>query len=287
MLINGVTWFPLSSPADTAQIALGPIVGPKFEFSAFHTDHEGGDINHWVSIDWNEFSYPIDSPDDSSAYHTTPAHKVSHRSPFVLDSGASCHIPPERSDFKTLTPTALHRFGGSCVHATGVGTIELQTKSGTRLTLDQVLFVPNSTTVRLISVFSINNSGDNACYFDAKLCRVMGPSGTVIISGTAWKQRHLYTLDPVLHKINGTSTNKPSVTSTNPTESSTLYATRKPDLETWHRRLGHCNHRTIVDMARHGVVEGMPINLSSAPAACDHCILGKQTRSHVPAMREG
>jgi len=31
----------------------------------------------------------------------------------------------------------------------------------------------------------------------------------------------------------------------------------------------------------------MPIDLSSALAACDHCILGKQTRSHVLKMREG
>jgi len=40
-------------------------------------------------------------------------------------------------------------------------------------------------------------------------------------------------------------------------------------------------------MACQGAIKGMPINLSSAPAACDHCILGKQTRSHVPKMREG
>jgi len=40
-------------------------------------------------------------------------------------------------------------------------------------------------------------------------------------------------------------------------------------------------------MACQGVIEGMPIDLSSAPAACDHCILGKQTRSHVPKMQEG
>ena len=109
----------------------------------------------------------------------------------------------------------------------------------------------------------------------------------IIITGTVWKQRCLYTLDCVPHNVNNASTNNHSVTSTNPTETSALYATRMPNLETWHHRLGHCNHCTIIDMACHGVVEGMPIDLSSAPAACDHCILGKQTRSHVPAMREG
>ena len=289
MQINGVTWVLLSSTADTAQIALGPIVDPNFEFTAYQANHDENNINHRVSIDWNEFSFPNNNPHASSAYHTFPAHKVLHGSPFVLDSGASCHISPERNDFKTLTPTAPHPitgFGGSCVYATGIGTVQLQTKSGTRLTLDRVLFVPNST-VHLISVFSINNSSDNACYFDAKACCVIGPNGMIMITGTVWKQRRLYTLDCVPHNVNDASTNNPSITSTNATEASALYATRTPDLETWHRRLGHCNHRTIIDMARHGVVEGMPIDLSSAPAACDHCILGKQTRSHVPAMREG
>jgi hypothetical protein len=289
MLINGITWVLLPSTADTAQIALGPIVDPEFGFSAFHADTKGDHINHQVSIDWHEFSFPTGGTDASSAYHTFPAHTMPQSSPFVLDSGASCHISPERSDFKMLTPTPPHPitgFGGSCVHAIGIGTIELQTKSGTRLMLDHVLFVPNST-VRLISVFSINDSGDNACYFDARSCCMIDPTGMVIMTGTAWKQRHLYMLNCVPHNVNDASTNEPPLTSTHPTASSALYVTKTPDLETWHCRLGHCNHRTIIDMARCGVVEGMPIDLSSALAACDHCILEKQTRSHVPAMREG
>ena len=287
MLINGVTWVPLPSTTDTAQLALGPIVDPNFEFSAFHATTEADDASHRVSINWDDFSLPTN--DASSAYHTFPARNIPQNSPFVLDSGASCHISPERSDFKTLTPTPPHPitgFGGSCIHAIGIGTIELRTKSGSRLTLDRVLFVPNST-VRLISVFSINDSGDNACYFDTNACCVIDPGGTVILTGTAWKQRRLYRLDCLPRSVDDSDVNEPSLASSHPTKCSALYATKAPDLETWHRRLGHCNYRTIIDMARRGAVEGMPIDLSSAPAACDHCILGKQTRSHVPAVREG
>jgi transposase InsO family protein len=40
-------------------------------------------------------------------------------------------------------------------------------------------------------------------------------------------------------------------------------------------------------MARAKVVEGMPINTSSPPPKCEHCIVGKQTRSSVPRVREG
>ena len=66
-----------------------------------------------------------------------------------------------------------------------------------------------------------------------------------------------------------------------------LLSTRVPDLETWHRRLGHCSTDSIVDMARKGVVKGMRVDLSTAPPRCDYCILSKQTRSPVPKTQEG
>jgi hypothetical protein len=64
-------------------------------------------------------------------------------------------------------------------------------------------------------------------------------------------------------------------------------STRTPDLETWHRRLGHLNVRSIVEMSDKQMVKGMHIDLSTEPAKCQHCILGKQTRSTVPKIREG
>ena len=65
----------------------------------------------------------------------------------------------------------------------------------------------------------------------------------------------------------------------------TLSAT--PNLETWHRHLGHANFRTVLDMAHSEVVTGMPADLSHAPQACDACICGKQTHQPVPKSREG
>ena len=40
-------------------------------------------------------------------------------------------------------------------------------------------------------------------------------------------------------------------------------------------------------MAKNDVTQGMPIDLSSLPPKCDHCALGKQSRSPVPKVREG
>ena len=69
--------------------------------------------------------------------------------------------------------------------------------------------------------------------------------------------------------------------------SSAHYTSRSPDVGMWHRRLGHCGSRTILDMARSHVVEGMHLTLSYPPSKCEHCILDKQTRTSIPRVREG
>ena len=60
-----------------------------------------------------------------------------------------------------------------------------------------------------------------------------------------------------------------------------------PTLDTWHHRLGHVNNQSILDMAKKGLADGMPIDLSNHPPVCQCCILGKQTRSSVPKVRQG
>jgi len=277
-MINGVTYGPVT-PADSANIALLPIQDPNFPFRSFYA--EGKPPLH-TSIDWNEFSHPME------AYSASQPYGQPNESPSILDSGASCHILPEQGDFIMLNPIALHPitgFRGSCVYATGIGTIELHTKNGKWMTLNHTLFIPNST-IHLISVFTLNNDGPNACYFDAKSCSIINSSGTIIITGCAWISHRLYILD-CTQKSHQFTTPNTTANVANATPSSALYAARTPDLKMWHQRLGHCSNRKIINMAHQGVVEGMPIDLSSAPAFCDHCVLGKQTRSHVPRMCEG
>ena len=69
--------------------------------------------------------------------------------------------------------------------------------------------------------------------------------------------------------------------------SSALYAKPIPNLKTWHYCLGHCSNQTIVCMACNQITKGMPINLSVAPLTYDSYILGKQTHSSVPKIKEG
>ena len=263
-----------------------PIREPDYPFSSFYV--EGKLLLHAL-IDWNKFSHPVQVDCDNkslSAYLTSQLHgQQPQESPSILNSGVSCHISPDRGDFVILNPITPHPitgFRGSCVYTTGIGTIELCTKAGKQITLNHALFVPNST-VRLISVFTLNNDGANACYFNAKSCFVIDSSGSMVISGHTWVSHHLYVLD-CTQKSDQFVANA-SVNVAEP--SSALYAMKTLDLETWHCHLGHCSNCKIINMAHQGVVEGMPIDLSSAPATCDHCVLGKQTRSYVPKMHEG
>ena len=89
-------------------------------------------------------------------------------SPFLLDSGCTTHISPERSDFLSLRPISnriVKGVNGSSIHAIGIGSIKLNVSRGNRITLDNVLYIPSST-VRLLSVTCLINSISCSVIFD-------------------------------------------------------------------------------------------------------------------------
>ena len=242
-----------------------------------------------ASVDWSSHSHPVDllqpsTPTPASAYVAGRSSPVNiDKCPFIFDTGANVHISPERSDFRSWTsipPRPVKGLGGSRVFATGIGSIDVSIASGHKLLLQNVLYIPAST-VRLISVLSLNRDGGYVSHFGDDSCWITNKHGATVARGTVSATRNLFTLDTCSPRI---THSKQSCTS--PPPPSSLYASRTPDLETWHRRLGHCNTRTIIDMARSGVVEGMVVDLSTSPPKCDLCILGKQTRSTVPSVRE-
>ena len=238
-----------------------------------------------TSIDWEQYSRTADPSDAQipiTAFPSTPFPAMRlDELPFVLDTGATCHISPERSDFQNLTPIQPHPIkglGGACVNAVGMGTIELAVGDGKFLMLRNALFAPSSS-VQLISIGVLNKDSKTVSCFDENVCWILDKqTGATIARGEIPNGQNLYSISSFAPYI---------VPSPSRADDTSLYATRVPDIETWHRRLGHCNTRTIIDMARNNIVQGMPINLSAMPPRCEHCILGKQARSPVPKMREG
>jgi len=293
MTINGRTWVlapdisdhtgniqPTVNLAEVSDddVAQAMLQDNEFEFAAFLCENNAS----IVSIDWTKHST---QPDPSQVPAEPVAFTASRTpmtclpaSPFILDSSANCHVSPKRSDFKSLCPIppiSVKGFGGSSAQAVGMGSIELCVASGLKISLSNVLFIPSST-VCLMSVSALNRGGNYTCHFDSLACWVTNRSGTMILRGALSGKRNLYMINlPSAHVAHS------------PCSLIALYSERKPDIETWHRHLGHVNVWSIVDMARGGAVEGMTVDLSSLPPKCTHCVLGKQTRSPVPKVREG
>ncbi|KZT18528.1 hypothetical protein NEOLEDRAFT_1031456, partial [Neolentinus lepideus HHB14362 ss-1] len=110
--------------------AYSDAAGDRYEYEAFLTLVDSFDC----SLDWHKRGrtdltyatlaslpvYPVE------ARGCTPLQHVD--APFYLDSGATTHVSPERSDFIDLwrvPPSPIWGVGGSTIHAIGIGRIKL------------------------------------------------------------------------------------------------------------------------------------------------------------------
>lgn len=275
VFVNGLPYIPdpgYNSPVpDSAHITELPSSSPDFPYRTCLA----------LSDDEPHFE-PLSLASPSNAFSvsvSTTSNSSGSSLPFIIDTGATCHISPILSDFhslKPITPHPIRGLGDHSIDAVGMGTIFLASSTGT-LALHNAFYVPHSA-VRLISVYLLGNNGYSAHFHPRDgYCFISSAQNTIIARGKALPNRKLF----VLSDFSVQFPDSPS------TSLSAHYASRSPDIDTWHKRLGHCGSRTVLDMARSKVVEGMPLDTSSTPSKCEHCILGKQTRSSVPRVREG
>ena len=230
-----------------------------------------------ATIDWNAHTKPSDvaAISEISPIQQTNRTPISFEDlPFYVDTGATVHISPERSDFLTLRPIsarAVKGVGGSSVTAIGIGDIKLRIARGAHITLQNALYIPNAT-VRLISVSTLAYDNKAVAHFDEDTCWITNKSTNAIIAhGTLLPNKKLYSLDLISAQAEHA-----------------LSAQHAPNLETLHRRLGHANYQTLRDMVNNGMIEGMPKNLPSGNPVpkCEFCVLGKQTKTPVPKLRK-
>jgi len=201
--INGVSYIPVPTPTIVPQQ------------TANLCDHTGApyrvndllDFRGMVakletpitSLDWEDYSRAADPSDihlPPAAFASTPFPATRlEELPFILDTGATCHISPEHSDFQNLRsiqPHPIKGLGGSCVYATGLGTIQLDVGGGQHLTLHNALFALSSS-VRLISVVTLNRDSKTISCFDENVCWVLDKqTGTTITQGAVSNTRNLY-----------------------------------------------------------------------------------------------
>jgi len=258
-----------ASPGDTWYQAMSD--ANKFKYDAlFISDHS-------ASVNWHERRREVTSADTFLASSlNTNARTTLSANAFILDSRATIHISPDASDFfdlKPIPPQVIKGIGGSSISATGIGKIRLCIAKGLEITLDPALFVPEAS-VRLISVFVLGSGPQKLIsHFDGEGCWLTNGSGATVASGKfSMMGKRLYTL----------SMESPLV-------EHSFIATRVPDIETWHRRLGHVNYRSIVDMSDNGMVKGMHVNLSSPPRLPNVNLpfLGNRLEKQSPRSEKG
>ena len=226
-----------------------------------------------TSIDWCCHSQPMDlaALTYNAPNQCAPTTIDLSLTPFFLDTGASIHISNCESDFyrlRPVTPWAVHGVGGSAIQVIGIGSICLIIAKGIHVTLDNVLFIPGAT-ICLISVSALTLALKCMAHFANSTCWVTYTSGAQILSGILTARR--------LYVVSGGHL----------TTRHAFAIARSPMLETWYNHLGHENYCTVANLAHQNPVTSMPLSSSPPLPPCEHCILGKQTCSSVPKVREG
>ena len=51
--------------------------------------------------------------------------------------------------------------------------------------------------------------------------------------------------------------------------------------------MGHINYQSVLDLTTKDLADGVQIDLTTRPPACDSCILGKQVQNSVPRTQRG
>ena len=133
-----------------------------------------------------------------------------------------------------------------------------------------VLYIPQAA-VCPIFISCMSNDSQITSHFDNQICWLTDKmSNTIIAQGTltSW---NLYALNLFESQTDNA-----------------LITTAQPNIEMWHRQLGHANYQAISDMSQKDMVTGISFNPSIVPSKCQSCVTGKQTRTPVPkAWEEG
>jgi hypothetical protein len=195
--LNGKTYYlaapalaPSPASADFAGTAMAAPFSEEMNTTfAYHSFEAFAAINgpSHASLDWLSHTCSpvgIDTTPEPVAYSTSRASVDSlDESPFILDTGTTCHLSPIKSDFKSLHPITPHpitSIGGARVHATGVSSIELCIASNHKVMLKDVLFIL-MLTICLVSVLCFNRSSSYISSFNSSSCWVTNKAGATVL----------------------------------------------------------------------------------------------------------
>src|SRR6266702_5834640 len=186
---------------------------------------------------------------------------------WMMDSGATHHMSPHRSDFVDYSQChGTVRLGEkSTVDQVGVRSVVVKTSRGTQITLANVLHIPEIKT-RFLSTCALVQRGATVL-FDQGSFKI-AVNQHCIASG--YLEHNLYWLDASMPALNVY-----------------MWSAATP-LHIWHQRMGHMSHMAL---KAHGpsATTGMDIDASAMaiPNACHGCEVGKSARKPFSGSGKG
>lgn len=221
----------------------------------------------------------VEEIEEVSAYITSA--DQSDTTKWILDSGASKHMCGDRTLLSNLkrfeSPQQVKLADNTSIRAYGKGMTRLQSDQ-TSLRLEEVWYVPELRTIKLISITCLNDSGIEVVFKPGRTveahkdCRLVFTgstnSGLVVLD--------LKHLPPAGAKVyittSATATSAPELTATPVMET-------KFDL--WHRRLAHTSIKTMQDLTKavYGLDLGEKSQKPPGEKACLPCLAGKMHES--------
>lgn len=181
---------------------------------------------------------------------------------WLVDSGASSHMSPNKSDFSNYqaleNPVEVTIADGATVKAVAVGEIVIEYSNELKVRVTDVYHIPDLDR-RLISVAKLTQRG---------LVVQFGPSHCSIIQGTEVvmkipKKNNVYVIGEERERAmvieHGHSPNQ---------------------WELWHARLGHAGYANYLKTQQ--VVKGLPSIKRDDPKLCGGCMKGKKTVQSFP-----
>ena len=178
---------------------------------------------------------------------------------WIMDSGASYHMCPNREWFTTYEPLN----GGSVLmgndavcKVVGIGTVRIKCHDKAVRTLTEVRHIPDLKR-NLISLSSLDSIG--CAYSGGGGVLKVSKGNLVVMKGS--KVNHLYHLQ-------GSTVMGPSIGTCNSVSD-------KDRTKLWHMRLGHMSERGMTVLSKRGLLCG---EQTTSLDFCEHCVLGKQCR---------
>lgn len=179
---------------------------------------------------------------------------------WFLDSGSTGHLCNDRNMFISMNEYKcdIQIADGNNVTSEGKGDIKLKCGSSESLTIKNVLFVPKLA-MNLLSISQIVSRG-NSVIFDKNGCKILDSNGEIM--ETASLESGMYKLDNVenIERCNS--------------------AVQSGKAEVWHRRLGHLNLQSLIDL-KNGMVHGISFDRNFI-GDCEECVKGKAHRKSFP-----